>query len=37
MQSDLSEETLSELKALCLEFDIPYRYTDLRTVLDSSI
>ncbi|MDO8303939.1 MAG: YkgJ family cysteine cluster protein [Sedimentisphaerales bacterium] len=30
LQSDLSEETLKKLKALCIEFDIPYRYIDLR-------
>lgn len=37
MQSDLSEETLKKLKALCNEFDIPYRYMDLKTALNYSI
>jgi len=37
MQSDLSEETLTKLKALCVEFDIPYRYTDLKAALKSSL
>jgi Fe-S-cluster containining protein len=36
-QSDLSEETLAKLKALCLEFDIPYRYMDLKTALSCSV
>ena len=36
-QSDLSEETLKKLKALCVEFDIPYRYMDLKTALNGSI
>jgi Fe-S-cluster containining protein len=30
-QSLLSEEAISKLKALCLEFAIPYRYSDLKT------
>jgi hypothetical protein len=33
MQSDLSEETLKKLKAICVEFDIPYRYAHLKTAL----
>jgi Fe-S-cluster containining protein len=34
-QSELSEETLKTLKALCTEFDIPYRYIDLKTALSA--
>jgi Fe-S-cluster containining protein len=37
MQSDLSEETLKRLKAICDEFGIPYRYTDIKTTLNGSI
>jgi Fe-S-cluster containining protein len=36
-QSDLSEETLKKLKAICNEFDIPYRYMDLKTALIGTI
>ena len=32
-QSELSEEALRRLKALCEEFQIPYRYQDLATAL----
>jgi Fe-S-cluster containining protein len=32
-QSELSEEALRRLKALCEEFRIPYRYQDLATAL----
>jgi Fe-S-cluster containining protein len=34
MQSDLSEETLTKLKALSLEFDVPYHYMDLKAALN---
>jgi Fe-S-cluster containining protein len=36
-QSELSEETLKKLKALCVEFDIPYRYMDLKNALNESL
>lgn len=32
-QSNLTEEALKELKAICTEFDLPYRYMDLPTAL----
>jgi Fe-S-cluster containining protein len=32
-QSELSEEMLKKLKALCIEFDLPYRYSELKTAL----
>ena len=32
-QSELSEEALRRLKALCEEFQVPYRYQDLATAL----
>lgn len=35
-QSDLTERALTELKAICAEFDVPYRYVDLATGLNSS-
>jgi len=34
-QSKLSESALKKLKSLCTEFQIPYRYTDLATALNS--
>ena len=34
-QSKLSESVLEKLKSLCTEFQIPYRYTDLATALNS--
>jgi hypothetical protein len=34
-QSTLSEECLEKFKAICIEFQIPYRYTDLATALNS--
>ena len=34
-QSRLSESALKKLKSLCREFQIPYRYTDLATALNS--
>lgn len=36
-QSGLSETVLSRLKSLCVEFQIPYRYTDLATALNSLV
>jgi len=33
-QSRLSEAVLQELKSICIEFQIPYRYTDLATALN---
>ncbi len=33
LQSELSEEALRRLKALCEEFEVPYRYQDLATAL----
>jgi Fe-S-cluster containining protein len=35
-QSDLTEEVLKELKAICTEFEVPYRYMDLHTALNSA-
>jgi len=35
-QSGLTEEALKELKAICTEFQIPYRYMDLPTALNSA-
>jgi hypothetical protein len=34
-QSRLSEEVLEKLKLICVEFQIPYRYTDLAAGLSS--
>lgn len=34
-QSRLSESALEKLKSLCTEFQIPYRYTDLASALNS--
>jgi len=34
-QSKLSESALKKLKSLCTEFQIPYRYTDLATALNT--
>ena len=34
LQSQLTEQTLTKLKSLCDEFEIPYRYTDLKTALN---
>jgi len=34
-QSKLSESALEELKALCTELEIPYRYTELAGALNS--
>jgi Fe-S-cluster containining protein len=34
-QSGLSESALERLKLICTEFQIPYRYTDLRAALNS--
>ncbi|GAJ10797.1 unnamed protein product [marine sediment metagenome] len=34
-QSELSESALKKLKSLCVEFQIPYRYTDLATALNT--
>ena len=34
-QSELSESALKKLKSLCVEFQIPYHYTDLATALNT--
>jgi Fe-S-cluster containining protein len=34
-QSQLTESTLSKLKSLCTQFQIPYRYSDLPTALNT--
>jgi hypothetical protein len=34
-QSGLSESALKKLKSVCTEFQIPYRYTDLASALNS--
>jgi Fe-S-cluster containining protein len=34
-QSFLSESALKKLKSICERFDIPYKYTDLKTALES--
>ncbi len=33
-QNELSEKALKKFKAICEQFQIPYRYTDLATALD---
>jgi Fe-S-cluster containining protein len=33
-QNELSEKALKKFKAICEQFRIPYRYTDLATALD---
>ena len=35
MQSDLTETTLTQLKSLCTQHNVPYRYMDLKTALNS--
>ena len=35
-QSKLSESALKKLKSICTEFQLPYRYTDLASALNSS-
>lgn len=35
-QSSLSESAIKKFKSLCTEFQIPYRYTNLATVLNAS-
>ena len=35
-QSQLTEQALEKLKSLCEEFNIPYQYKDLRSVLTES-
>ena len=35
-QSRLSESALEKFKSICTEFDIPYRYSDLASALNSS-
>ena len=35
-QSKLSESALKKLKSICTEFELPYRYTDLASALNSS-
>ena len=34
-QSELTEAALKKLKAICLRFEIPYRYADLATALEA--
>jgi len=34
-QSGLSESALKKFKSICTEFEIPYRYSDLATALNS--
>ena len=34
-QSELSESALARLKSICTEFEIPYRYLDLATTLNT--
>jgi Fe-S-cluster containining protein len=36
-QSRLSESTLEMFKQVCIDFDIPYRYADLPTTLNSVV
>ena len=33
IQSDLTEQTLAQLKELCTRYAVPYRYVDLKTAL----
>ena len=35
-QSELSEAVLQKLKSICVEFQIPYRYTELAVALNAS-
>lgn len=35
LQSQLSEEAIKKFKSICREFDVPYRYTDLASALNS--
>jgi len=34
-QAELSEKALEKFKSICKDFDIPYRYTDLPTALNT--
>jgi hypothetical protein len=34
VQSDLMESSLARLKAICVDHGLPYRYADLRDVLN---
>jgi len=34
-QSWLSEEVLKRFKSICMEFQIPYRYTELKAALNN--
>lgn len=36
-QNRLSESALNKFKSICTEFQIPYRYTDLTTALNSFV
>jgi len=36
-QSELSESALKKFKSICTEFQIPYRYTDLASALNSFV
>lgn len=36
-QSTLTEAAIARLKAICIRFQIPYRYVDLATALQSSV
>ncbi len=36
-QSDLSESALTKLKAICTQFQIPYRYTELASALNNPV
>ncbi len=33
-QSDLTEKNLTELKAICNQYTLPYEYTDLKTAIN---
>lgn len=37
VQSELSEKALCKLKELCTKFQIPYRYVDLASALNSDV
>jgi Fe-S-cluster containining protein len=35
LQSQLSEESISQMKSLCETYSLPYRYVDLKTALNT--
>jgi hypothetical protein len=35
LQSQLSEESISQMKSLCQTYSLPYQYVDLKTALNT--